>query len=722
MSHKSVRDPRAGRRYREYTARDGRTYHEYEVVREEASPPARQTEPESKRHRDRRPRDGSVDTSSKYPPTTSYSSTSTRPRRASITGRRDSEDQYAKDQSFVEERSATTRDYEPRQGLNEDTSESLTRNTKFDSSNEYRTISDHDDSIRRDWARRGSSPVNNLDETMGSLSLANDNYVTGTGPPPIGPDTSPKSRYFSQPNEDRYEGKGKAVDRFPDQQLSSQPPRQVLGTPGKSETLDPSYKIRNRDYKEFFRPGRVFQTLWTDPWTSTTNEGNQTFESRISVVAFNQKVHSKVRRFVVVRQGDRFCTCLPVTSYDGRGLRKKGIHFQEHGFIYSHDAPSYVAGITKDPLRVLLSDDSTRLGDKSLVNYAKPYTVETNVKVKNVGQLDEKSRRRMKQYFYDTISDNHSDTEAQRPVPDRTPRTKEAELMGVGAGVSQFSDDYVGGSTFTNFRPSLPPNPTSLGVSMNTDRTGPLVSDSGGYYPNESKTQFGPDWRGQDYSDGRQPSNTMVRTPSGRYYASNSGPGAGYNQQWPQTPGVTSAPNMRPAAPEYVPQGSNTTPLMSQYGPVAISTLPSPRSLTENPQFAPDSRYQQPPLYQGGYGQPSVSAPLDQRVPFNNYYQPHDQSFGNTYGNQPIPVSSYYQADTQVTTNANVHPHYPSHTGSYALESSYDGRSYQPRPPVHQGEVFEEDEDEIRLPTRDEISASKSRRDSTTSRHRRGRR
>jgi len=551
------------------------------------------------------------------------------------------------------------------------------------------------------------------------MNLTNDNYVIGTGPPPVGPESSPRPRHFSQSG-NQYEGKGKAVDRLPDQRTSPQPPRRVLGTPGKSETLDPSYKVRNRDYKDFFRPGRVFQTLWTDPWTSTTNEGNQTFQSRISVVAFNQKVHSKVRRFVVVRQGDRFCTCLPVTSYDGRGLRKKGIHIQEHGFIYSHDVPSFVSGISKEPLRVLLSDDSTRLGDKSLVNYAKPYTVETNVKVKNVGQLDEKSRKKIKQYFNDTILDNDSDTEAQSRVLDRTPRTKEAELIGVGAGVSHFSGDYIGGTTSTNlgFAP-LPPNSISSGFTMNTDRTGPQTTNNGSYYPSESKTQFDSNWKRHEYCDGRHGPQVMVRQPSDHYYGNNSRPDPDYNQQWPQSSSAVS--NMRPIAPEYVPGDSNIAPVISQYGPVAIATLPSPRALQDS-QFRSDSMYQQPLSYQGGYAQPTLSAPPDQRVPVNsNYYQPENRSLGNTYSNQPNPVNNYYQADPAMTTRPNAYSQYPSHTGGYAPNDNYDGRTSQARP-VRQTEVFEEEEDEIRLPTHDEISASRGRRESDTSRHRRSRR
>ena len=188
--------------------------------------------------------------------------------------------------------------------------------------------------------------------------------------------------------------KGKGVAENPQQTHNSQPrTRYVAGSSGAVEPLDESYRVRNTDYKKFFRAGRVFQTLWTDPLSSTTNDGVQTFQSKVSLVAFDERVHSKVRRFVVVRQGDRCCTCLPVTSYNGRGIKKTGINLREHGFIYSHKRPKEVKGLDKRPLKVELSRGAAQIVDPSLVNYAKPYTVETNVKVKDVGQLDDASRK-----------------------------------------------------------------------------------------------------------------------------------------------------------------------------------------------------------------------------------------------------------------------------------------------------------------------------------------
>ncbi|PVH81155.1 hypothetical protein DL98DRAFT_417097, partial [Cadophora sp. DSE1049] len=127
---------------------------------------------------------------------------------------------------------------------------------------------------------------------------------------------------------------------------------------------------------------------------------NDQFRSKVTYqVSYKQKVFSKIRRFVVVRQADRSCTCLPVTTYDGRGYKKKGINLDDHGLIYSsRDPPPHIKGIAKEPLRIILSKGAEKLGNPSYLNYGRVYTVETNVKVKDVGDLDTESRRLLRSY------------------------------------------------------------------------------------------------------------------------------------------------------------------------------------------------------------------------------------------------------------------------------------------------------------------------------------
>jgi hypothetical protein len=180
--------------------------------------------------------------------------------------------------------------------------------------------------------------------------------------------------------------------------------RYIKGTPhlGDVEKLDKSYRIRNTDHKRFFRQGRVFQILWTDINAETSQELNELLQSEnVMTTRFGESVYTKIGRFIVVQQQERVCTCLPVTTYDGRGPTKPGIRLGDHGFIYSNRVPDTHKGIDKEPLNVRLIKGSEKVPTNSLVNYGAAYTVEMNVKVKDVGELDSASRRLLHSYWND---------------------------------------------------------------------------------------------------------------------------------------------------------------------------------------------------------------------------------------------------------------------------------------------------------------------------------
>jgi hypothetical protein len=152
--------------------------------------------------------------------------------------------------------------------------------------------------------------------------------------------------------------------------------------------------VRSNDYKDFFQPGRVFSTLWTVPAPAV--EDNETFTS---FVKYGERVHTKIRRFVVVTQKKRTCRCLPVTSYEGRGFSKPDIHSSEHGPIFSSKRPRNHPKITLKALRVQLSKGSEPLRDPSLINYGVVYIVETRVKVLDIGVLDRESIGLLNEYY-----------------------------------------------------------------------------------------------------------------------------------------------------------------------------------------------------------------------------------------------------------------------------------------------------------------------------------
>jgi hypothetical protein len=156
-----------------------------------------------------------------------------------------------------------------------------------------------------------------------------------------------------------------------------------------NESLDPSYTVRNRDYMKFFKVGKIFSTLWTEG----SSGGTTAKDSFVSEVIYGEQVHSKIRRFVVIRKSDRSCTCLPILSYKPGPRKSHSINLEEHGIIYSHTKPKPIEGVRANPIRVQSTKNGPVFREYSLVDYSRPYTVEMNVKVKDVGSLDADSRQ-----------------------------------------------------------------------------------------------------------------------------------------------------------------------------------------------------------------------------------------------------------------------------------------------------------------------------------------
>ena len=195
-----------------------------------------------------------------------------------------------------------------------------------------------------------------------------------------------------------------------------------------SEKLDPSYRVRTKDYKKFFQVGRVFSTLWSEPVGSSYLRN-----TAVSEVIYSERVHSRIRRFVVVRANEGSCTCLPVTSYSGAGPAKSGISLKDCGFIYSHGSPQKAPAMRKTPLKVVLSKGAPKIPPDSLVNYNKVFTVETNVKVRDVGELDPNSRILLLEYFRMTFGLPYDEADSDRK---RMPSV--SALAGVGGAALEY--------------------------------------------------------------------------------------------------------------------------------------------------------------------------------------------------------------------------------------------------------------------------------------------
>ncbi|KAH6717286.1 hypothetical protein BKA61DRAFT_601439 [Leptodontidium sp. MPI-SDFR-AT-0119] len=167
------------------------------------------------------------------------------------------------------------------------------------------------------------------------------------------------------------------------------------------DRLDSSYSVRNRDYLKFFKIGRVFTTLWTEGYGGTT----KIKDSFVSPVVYGEQVHSKIRRFVVVRKTGLSCVCLPITVIPSKPNSRKlqSVNLAEHGIIYSNTMPRQLDGLSLPPVRVQAAKGTSAFRDYSLVDYARPCTIEMNVKVKEIGVLESESRPMLMSNFKQVI-------------------------------------------------------------------------------------------------------------------------------------------------------------------------------------------------------------------------------------------------------------------------------------------------------------------------------
>lgn len=239
---------------------------------------------------------------------------------------------------------------------------------------------------------------------------------------------------------DYYKEQSPAATQSQEQGLN----RVIKGTPD-LVARDSSYRVWTRDYKQFFKIGRVFSIPWAD-------------------------YSGKNRHFIVVREGERFISCLPVTSYSNKGIEKSGIRLDEHGFIYSKNKPGKVEGMCLRPLKLILTAGASHLRDSSLVNYGEVYNIETIVMAKSVGTLDGDSAAILLRYcrrIYSGIEDPGG----------ATPRASEAVLSGVGEALNSYPAAFPAAS----YIPATSSESRSISASPMT-----------GYPPAASTSYYGP--------------------------------------------------------------------------------------------------------------------------------------------------------------------------------------------------------------------------------------
>ena len=118
-----------------------------------------------------------------------------------------------------------------------------------------------------------------------------------------------------------------------------------------------------------------------------------------------------------------------ISTHGGRGAVSKLINPKEHSIVYTGQRPPdklpEERKLNKEPLQVEPVDSSMILSPLSRIHYAKPYPVEHNVKVREVGMVAAPHRRRLTAY-YEMESGYETEREPERAPPRRARRESEA--------------------------------------------------------------------------------------------------------------------------------------------------------------------------------------------------------------------------------------------------------------------------------------------------------
>lgn len=154
---------------------------------------------------------------------------------------------------------------------------------------------------------------------------------------------------------------------------------------------DPRYRIQR---SSFFVVGRVFAAIFYEAAYQIGEE--RPFEwsrGSVSSMSSGTSVCEFARRMVVVKVGHGHSLTVPIKTYSGRGLTKRGLtqkDIHDHAIIHTESVePKQVPDepiSNKRPISMRPAR-TQRLNPASRINFAKIYTIEHNSKVMDIGMI-----------------------------------------------------------------------------------------------------------------------------------------------------------------------------------------------------------------------------------------------------------------------------------------------------------------------------------------------
>ena len=152
----------------------------------------------------------------------------------------------------------------------------------------------------------------------------------------------------------------------------------------------------------FFKKGRVFKALWTEPAGDVTNSE----DAFVIPSRYGENAFTKIRHFVVAREKQGCCLCLMLNTYHRQGASKDGIKAENYAAVYPLGGEPEVGpneNLTKEPFPIKVEEAGESIDPTSRIDFGRVYTVEHNIKVLKVGRIPNDFLPRLEEYFVNSI-------------------------------------------------------------------------------------------------------------------------------------------------------------------------------------------------------------------------------------------------------------------------------------------------------------------------------
>lgn len=137
--------------------------------------------------------------------------------------------------------------------------------------------------------------------------------------------------------------------------------------------------------------------MWSEPGDNQTTILSQAWTQN----SYGEWVYTKARRFVVIKANERACCAVPITSYNGQGVAKKGVTKSDHAIIHTGRTTPSPAEAERpgrgepsmQPYAIRVDPDVScaRLDVMSRINFAETHTIQHYAKVKPFGKVNRDS-------------------------------------------------------------------------------------------------------------------------------------------------------------------------------------------------------------------------------------------------------------------------------------------------------------------------------------------